>query len=83
MKTKLIILLFTGLLATAGLVRAQEDTNQIARLKEVMQLVKNLKYQQGEIELRGGLAKLTVPKDSSQPSTSLATSSTARREPCM
>jgi len=28
-----------------------------------MALVKNLKYQQGEIELRGGLAKLTVPKE--------------------
>src|SRR6267142_1129904 len=63
MKTKLIVLLFTGFLAATGLVRAQDDTNQLARLKEVMALVKNLKYQQGEIELRGGLAKLTVPKE--------------------
>ncbi|HXI68994.1 MAG TPA: DUF2167 domain-containing protein [Verrucomicrobiae bacterium] len=63
MKTKLIVLLFTGFLAAAGLVRAQDDTNHLARLKEFMALVKNLKYQQGEIELRGGLAKLTVPKE--------------------
>jgi uncharacterized membrane-anchored protein len=63
MKTKLIVLLFTGFLATAGFVHAQDDTNRLARLKHLMELVKNLKYQQGEIELRGGLAKLTVPKE--------------------
>ena len=63
MKTKLIVLLFTGFLAATGLVRAQEDTNHLARLKQVMQLVKNLKYQQGSIDLRGGLATLTVPKE--------------------
>jgi uncharacterized membrane-anchored protein len=63
MKTKLIILLFTGLLAATGLVRAQDDTNRIARLKEIAALVKNLKYQQGEIDLRGGLATLSVPKE--------------------
>ena len=63
MKTKLIVLLFTGFLAATGLVRAQEDTNNLARLKQVMQLVKNLKYQQGSIDLRGGLATLTVPKE--------------------
>ena len=63
MKTKLIVLLFAGFLAATGLVRAQEDTNNLARLKQVMQLVKNLKYQQGSIDLRGGLATLTVPKE--------------------
>ena len=63
MKTKLLVLLFTGFLAATGFVRAQDDTNQIARLKEAVRLVKNLKYQQGEIDLRGGLAKLSVPKE--------------------
>lgn len=60
MKTKFILLLLAGLLVTPNLLRAQTDTNQIAR---IMSLVKNLKYQQGEIDLRGGLAKLTVPKE--------------------
>ena len=63
MKTKLIVLLFTGFLAATGLVRAQDDTNQIARLQQAMALVKNLKYQQGNIDLRGGLATLSVPKE--------------------
>jgi uncharacterized membrane-anchored protein len=63
MKTKLLALLFTGFLAATGFVRAQDDTNQIARLKEAVQLVKNLKYQQGDIDLRGGRAKLSVPKE--------------------
>jgi uncharacterized membrane-anchored protein len=61
MKIKLTILLFVALLTATGLVRAQEDTNKIP--PEMLQVVKNLKYQQGEIDLRGGLAKLTVPKD--------------------
>jgi len=68
MKTKLTILLLAGLLAVPGFLRAQMDTNgldakELAELKQVMQLVKNLKYEQGEIDLGGGLAKLTVPKD--------------------
>jgi uncharacterized membrane-anchored protein len=63
MKTKLIVLLLTGLLTATGFVHAQEDTNQLTRLARAMQIAKNLKYQQGEIDLRGGLAKLTVPKD--------------------
>ena len=63
MKTKLIVLLFTGFLAATGFVRAQDDTNRLERLKQVMQLVKNLKYQQGSIDLRGGLATLSVPKE--------------------
>jgi len=63
MKTKLIVLLFAAFLTATGPVRAQDDTNHLARLKQVMQLVKNLKYQQGNIDLRGGLATLTVPKD--------------------
>ena len=63
MKIKLLILLFTGLLAATGLVRAEDDTNQLAHLKQVMSLAKNLKYQQGQIDLRGGLATLSVPKE--------------------
>ena len=31
MKTKLAVLLLTGLLVATGFVRAQDDTNQIAR----------------------------------------------------
>jgi len=63
MKTKFSILLLAGLLAATGIVRAQEDTNHLAQLKEIAGLAKNLKYQQGDIDLRGGLAKLTVPKE--------------------
>ena len=59
MKTKLAVLLFTALLAATGFVRAQDDTNKIP--PQIIQLVKSLKYQQGEIDLRGGLAKLSVP----------------------
>ena len=60
MKTKVILLCLAGLLSVPGLLRAQEDTNRLAQL---VRLVKNLKYQQGEIDLRDGLAQLTVPKD--------------------
>lgn len=63
MKAKLTVLLLAGLLAAPGLLRAQIDTNQIEQLKQIVQVVKNLKYQSGEIDLRGGLAKLTVPKE--------------------
>jgi uncharacterized membrane-anchored protein len=63
MKTKLIVLLITGLLVMTGFVHAQDDTNRLARLKHLMELAKNLKYQQGEIDLRGGLATLSVPKE--------------------
>src|ERR1035438_4998649 len=62
MKTKLAVLLFTGLL-TANFLRAQDDTNQLNEIKHLVQLAKSLKYQQGEIDLRDGLAKLTVPKE--------------------
>jgi uncharacterized membrane-anchored protein len=63
MKTKLAVLLLTGLLVATGFVRAQDDTNQIAQIAQLAQLVKNLRYQQGDIDLRGGLAKLSVPKE--------------------
>jgi uncharacterized membrane-anchored protein len=63
MKTKLSILLLAGLLAATGFVRAQDDTNQLAQIAKLSQILKSLKYQQGEIDLRGGLATLTVPKE--------------------
>ena len=60
MKAKFTFLLLALFAATVA-VRAQEDTNKIpARL---VALLRSLKYQQGEIDLRGGLAKLTVPKE--------------------
>jgi uncharacterized membrane-anchored protein len=61
MKTKLVVLLFTVFFSAARLVSAQDTTNKIP--PEILQIVKNLKYQQGEIDLRGGLATLTVPKE--------------------
>lgn len=61
MKTKLSILLLALFMAATGVARAQEDTNKIPA--KIIALLKGLKYQQGEIDLRGGLAKLTVPKE--------------------
>jgi uncharacterized membrane-anchored protein len=46
--------------AGIGSVTAQDNTNIPP---EILKLVNGLKYQQGEIDLRGGLAKLTVPKE--------------------
>jgi uncharacterized membrane-anchored protein len=61
MKTKITVLLFAFLLAATGFVRAQDNTNKIP--PEIIALLKGLKYQQGDIDLRGGLAKLSVPKE--------------------
>lgn len=62
MKSKLTIwLCLATWLLTAAVIRAQDTTNTIP--PQILQLLKNLKYQQGEIELRGGLAKLTVPEE--------------------
>jgi uncharacterized membrane-anchored protein len=61
MKTKLTVLLLTGLLFAAGFVRAQDETNKIP--PQIIALLKGLKYQQGDIDLRGGLARLSVPKE--------------------
>ena len=59
MKSKLAVLLFAALLAATGVARAQDDTNKIP--PQIIALLKGLKYQQGDIDLRGGLAKLSVP----------------------
>jgi uncharacterized membrane-anchored protein len=57
----LILLLLTGLFCGTGALQAQTDTNSLP--PQLAALVNHLKYQQGEIDLRGGLAKLTVPPD--------------------
>jgi uncharacterized membrane-anchored protein len=59
MKTKFSILLLAGFLAATISLRAQGHTNSLP--PKIVALLKSLKYQQGEIDLRGGLAKLTVP----------------------
>jgi hypothetical protein len=57
--------LIFGLLAAIVLinvsVQGQVDTNGLP--PQILELARQLKYQQGEIDLRGGLAKLTVPAD--------------------
>ncbi len=58
---KTIAFLLATLLAATNVVRAQDDTNKIPAA--IIKLVEGLKYQQGEIDLGGGLAKLTVPKE--------------------
>ena len=61
MKLKSIILLLAAFLVATALVRAQDDTNAIP--PQIVTLLKSLKYQTGEIDLRGGLAKLSLPKE--------------------
>ena len=61
MKTKFIALLLAGFAALTGLARAQTDTNALP--PQIVKLLNDLKYQQGQIDLRGGLATLTVPKE--------------------
>ena len=59
MKIKIFVLsLLTELFIATSSVHAQMDTNQFAQL---VSIAKSLKYQQGEVDLRGGLATLTVP----------------------
>jgi uncharacterized membrane-anchored protein len=55
-----IIITFLSLLAAIAICHAQDRPKTRA---EIEQLVKNLKYQHGEIALRGGLAKLNVPAE--------------------
>ena len=61
MKTKFIALLLAGFAALTGLASAQTDTNALP--PQIVKLLNDLKYQQGQIDLRGGLATLTVPKE--------------------
>ncbi|HEX7652545.1 MAG TPA: DUF2167 domain-containing protein [Verrucomicrobiae bacterium] len=62
------LLCLTLLLGTVlGHAQATTDADADAKLKaykaKVEELLKSLKYQQGEIDLPGGIAKLTVPKE--------------------
>jgi uncharacterized membrane-anchored protein len=66
MKTRQLLLLSAVLFVSAIFARAQIDTNgltaaQMVQVQKVLTLVKNLKYQSGEIDLKGGLAKLSLP----------------------
>ena len=60
MRTALATLVFVLLIAAAPAVPAQDNTNIPP---QILKLVNSLKYQQGEIDLRHGLATLTVPKE--------------------
>jgi len=60
MKMKIASLLLIGFLS-AGIVQAQDDTNAIP--PEILKLLNSLKYQQGDIDIKGGLATLKVPKE--------------------
>lgn len=59
MKTKFSILLLAGFLAATISVYSQNDTNALP--PKIVALLKSLMYRQGLIDLRGGLAQLTVP----------------------
>ena len=61
MKIKFTTLLLAIFFTATILVRAQEDTNDIS--PKLAALLKSLKYQSGTIDLNGGLATLTVPKE--------------------
>ncbi len=61
MKNIFTVLLLTGILAAANLACGQDMTNKIP--PRIIALLKSLKYEQGDIDLRGGLAKLSVPKE--------------------
>lgn len=60
MKTKLLLTLLLGVMVSSLSAFAQGESK--AR-EEALKLVKSLKYEQGEIDLRGKLAKLKVPKE--------------------
>lgn len=60
MKTKFTVSLLLGFFLLAGISHAQE-TNTLP--PQLVAILKSLKYQQGEVNLKGGLAKLEVPKD--------------------
>ncbi|HEY3854507.1 MAG TPA: DUF2167 domain-containing protein [Verrucomicrobiae bacterium] len=61
MKTKIALLALIGI-ALSSLTLLGQDSRAESR-EELLKLAKGLKYQQGEISLKGGLAKLEVPKD--------------------
>jgi uncharacterized membrane-anchored protein len=60
MKTKLVALLAAVLTTVINISHAETNPKSP---EQIIKLVRGLKYQQGEITLRGGLATLNVPKD--------------------
>jgi uncharacterized membrane-anchored protein len=60
MKTKLALLFLAGALVAPVICSAAD---RVKTREEAEQLVKNLKYQHGEIALQGNLAKLNVPAE--------------------
>lgn len=59
MKMRFFLWPLAGFLAITVSLRAQDNSNMLP--PQIVSLLKSLKYQQGEIDLHGGLAKLTVP----------------------
>ena len=59
MKNKFTILFLAVFFTATTFVRAQDDTNAMS--PKLAALLKGLKYQSGTIDLKGGLATLTVP----------------------
>src|SRR4051812_13861120 len=64
MNNRFIPLLIATLIAFAPVARAQQAEADDAALKAAAEkLIRELKYQHGEINLEGGLAKITVPTE--------------------
>jgi uncharacterized membrane-anchored protein len=61
MKTKLTAFLLPALIAMASFCNAQDTP--APKEQEIINIVKNLKYQQGTIDIQNGLAKLNVTPD--------------------
>ncbi len=61
MKNKLTTLILLALMALAPFCKAQQATK--LSQDEMETIVKGLKYQQGTIDIQGGLAKLNIPPD--------------------
>jgi len=63
MKKLLYLCLCIGALISIGNIHAQDKDAKAKRRQEVTNILKSLNYQQGEITLHGGLAKVEVPKE--------------------
>src|SRR5438046_794023 len=64
MNNRFIPLFVVALIAFAPVAHAQKAEADDATLKaEAEKLIRGLKYQHGEITLKGGVAKMTVPDD--------------------
>ena len=61
LKSTALLLAVLSLTILAPVGRAQDDTNTLP--PQIVTLLKSLKYQTGDIDLRGGLARLSLPKE--------------------